>query len=177
MPAPATDTIASAQLNSPLGIIRVTARTNADGTAGVSEVAFDKPNDDAPDGSDAPAPLKHILNEAIAQLHAYFASSRSTFDLPLAAHGTDFQHTVWRELCSIPAGITISYGELAKRVGGPNYSRAVGAANGANPIAIIVPCHRVIDSQGKLHGYAGGLERKRWLIDHERAMCGATLFV
>ena len=89
------------------------------------------------------------------------------FDLPLAAAGTDFQRQVWSELRRIPYGTTISYGELARRIGNPQASRAVGLANGRNPISIIVPCHRVIGATGTLTGYGGGLERKRWLLDHE----------
>jgi methylated-DNA-[protein]-cysteine S-methyltransferase len=100
-------------------------------------------------------------------LAAYFAGELTEFDLPMKMIGTEFQKTVWRELLNIPFGVTISYGELADRVGNPNASRAVGAANGRNPISIIVPCHRVIGSNGKLTGYGGGLERKEWLLAHE----------
>jgi O-6-methylguanine DNA methyltransferase len=87
--------------------------------------------------------------------------------LPLGPRGTPFQQQVWAALCDIPYGETISYGELARRVGRPGSARAVGAANGSNPISIVVPCHRVIGSNGKLTGYGGGLPRKAWLIDHE----------
>lgn len=105
--------------------------------------------------------------EAKKQMQAYFAGDLTEFDLPLNMIGTEFQKTVWRELQNIPFGVTISYGELAERVGNPSASRAVGAANGRNPISIIVPCHRVIGSNGKLTGYGGGLERKEWLLAHE----------
>ncbi|MBS1790380.1 MAG: methylated-DNA--[protein]-cysteine S-methyltransferase [Acidobacteria bacterium] len=105
--------------------------------------------------------------EARKQLAAYFAGELTKFDLPLAMRGTEFQKQVWRELQTIPFGVTISYGELAERVGNPNSSRAVGAANGRNPISIIVPCHRVIGANGKLTGYGGGMERKEWLLAHE----------
>lgn len=101
------------------------------------------------------------------QLEAYFAGELRTFDLPLAAAGTEFQKRVWRELCTIPYGQTINYGELARRVGNPKASRAVGLANGRNPISIVVPCHRVIGADGTLTGYGGGLPRKRWLLQHE----------
>lgn len=101
------------------------------------------------------------------QMQAYFAGELTDFDLPLKMIGTDFQKTVWLELQTIPFGTTISYGELAQRVGNPSASRAVGAANGRNPISIIVPCHRVIGSNGKLTGYGGGMERKEWLLAHE----------
>lgn len=108
------------------------------------------------------------LREAIRQLRAYFAGELETFDLPLAPEGTPFQQTVWKHLCDIPYGETISYGELARRVGNPNASRAVGLANGSNPIAIVVPCHRVIGSNGKLTGYGGGLPIKEKLLALER---------
>jgi methylated-DNA-[protein]-cysteine S-methyltransferase len=104
------------------------------------------------------------LEEAVRQLRAYFEGELREFDLPLAPQGTEFQKRVWRELRNIPYGTTISYGELARRVGNPNGSRAVGLANGANPISIIIPCHRVIGSNGKLTGYGGGLERKQLLL-------------
>lgn len=106
--------------------------------------------------------------EAIRQLRAYFAGELEEFDLPLAPEGTPFQQQVWQELCRIPYGETISYGELARRIGNPNASRAVGLANGSNPIPIIIPCHRVIGSNGKLTGYGGGLPIKEKLLALER---------
>lgn len=105
--------------------------------------------------------------ESREQLAAYFAGELSEFDLPLNLLGTEFQQGVWRELQNIPYGLTISYGELANRIGNPNSSRAVGLANGHNPISIIVPCHRVIGANGKLTGYGGGIKRKEWLLAHE----------
>jgi methylated-DNA-[protein]-cysteine S-methyltransferase len=102
-----------------------------------------------------------------AQLEEYFAGERVAFDVPLDLEGTPFRRTVWSALREIPYGATVSYGELARQLGVPNASRAVGAANGSNPISIIVPCHRVIGSGGDLTGYAGGLERKRFLLRHE----------
>jgi methylated-DNA-[protein]-cysteine S-methyltransferase len=107
------------------------------------------------------------LKQPRAQLQAYFAGELRDFKLPLAAEGTPFQQRVWRALCDIPYGETISYGELARRIGQPTASRAVGLANGQNPISIVVPCHRVIGANGSLTGYGGGLERKRWLLAHE----------
>jgi len=101
------------------------------------------------------------------QLHEYFAGTRREFDLPLRLQGTVFQRRVWQELTEIPYGTTWSYGQLAKRLGNPNASRAVGLANGQNPISILVPCHRVIGADGSLTGYGGGLERKQWLLTHE----------
>jgi len=106
--------------------------------------------------------------ETICQLKAYFSGELEAFDLPLAPEGTTFQLHVWQQLCEIPFGETISYGELARRIGNPNASRAVGLANGANPIPIIIPCHRVIGSNGKLIGYGGGLAIKEKLLALER---------
>jgi methylated-DNA-[protein]-cysteine S-methyltransferase len=108
-----------------------------------------------------------ILAKARAQLTEYFSGTATEFDLPLGPHGTPFQIRVWEALRAIPHGQTISYGELARRLGAPKAMRAVGAANGRNPIPIIVPCHRVIGARGDLTGFGGGLERKRWLLDHE----------
>ncbi len=107
------------------------------------------------------------LPEAARQLQEYFAGNRRDFDLPLRLSGTEFQQRVWRALTEIPCGETWSYGELAKRIGNPNASRAVGLANGRNPVSIVVPCHRVIGADGSLTGYGGGLQRKQWLLAHE----------
>lgn len=108
------------------------------------------------------------FREARAQLQAYFDGQLTAFDLELSSHGTAFQRSVWRALCTIRYGETESYGGLARRVGSPSASRAVGLANGKNPISIIVPCHRVIGADGSLTGYGGGMERKKWLLEHER---------
>ena len=113
-----------------------------------------------------------ILVKTCAQLTEYFAGTRTTFDLPLEFSGTDFQLQVWQMLRAIPYGTTTSYGELARRLGDPTASRAVGAANGQNPIPVIVPCHRVIGANGDLTGFGGGLDRKRWLLEHEGALLG-----
>ncbi|WP_343744179.1 methylated-DNA--[protein]-cysteine S-methyltransferase [Chitinophaga sp.] len=110
----------------------------------------------------------HLLLECAQQLHEYFAGERKIFDLPIQQPGTDFQQTVWEQLTRIPFGQTISYLQLAHRIGNPKSIRAVGTTNGKNQLAIIVPCHRVIGANGTLVGYAGGLWRKRWLLDHER---------
>jgi methylated-DNA-[protein]-cysteine S-methyltransferase len=112
------------------------------------------------------------LKPARQQLEAYFAGELKHFDLPLRGEGTDFQQTVWQALCAIPYGETLSYGELARRIGQPTAARAVGLANGQNPISIIVPCHRVIGAKGTLTGYGGGLPRKKWLLAHEAAHSG-----
>ena len=110
-----------------------------------------------------------LVTEARRQLTAYFAGRLKIFDLPLAPNGTDFQRRVWSALRKIPFGTTISYLDRARRVGNAAAVRAVGAANGRNPIPIIVPCHRVIGSNGSLTGFGGGLPRKRWLLRHEGA--------
>lgn len=110
----------------------------------------------------------------IAQLAEYFEGTRTEFELPLALHGTPFQLTVWRALRTIPYGETISYGQLADRIGRPTASRAVGLANGKNPISIVVPCHRVIGSTGGLTGYGGGLDRKRMLLNFESDVIGLS---
>ena len=107
----------------------------------------------------------HGLTSAIAR---YFAGDLHAIDaLPVKTAGTEFQRTVWRALRDIACGTTISYGELARRIGRPEAVRAVGLANGANPVGIVVPCHRVIGANGALTGYGGGMERKRWLLDHD----------
>ncbi|QDU73541.1 Bifunctional transcriptional activator/DNA repair enzyme Ada [Bremerella volcania] len=109
-----------------------------------------------------------VLSEAAQQIDQYFRGERSEFTLPLRLDGTSFQETVWQKLLEIPYGQTRSYGELAKQLGKPNASRAVGRTNGDNRLAIVVPCHRVVRSDGHLCGYAGGLWRKKWLLEHER---------
>jgi methylated-DNA-[protein]-cysteine S-methyltransferase len=106
--------------------------------------------------------------ETKRQLTAYFAGSLTELDLPLQMQGTVFQQRVWEALKTIPYGTTLSYGALAQQIGQPKASRAVGLANGRNPVSIIVPCHRVIGANGKLTGYGGGIERKQWLLNHER---------
>ena len=109
-----------------------------------------------------------VLLETERQLGEYFAGTRRTFDVPLSFAGTDFQKRVWAALLAIPFGETRSYGEIAQQLGTPGASRAVGAANGRNPISIIAPCHRVVGSTGKLTGFAGGLEAKAFLLELER---------
>ena len=133
-----------------------------------------------PDPTHGPAPTERHRDEAPfgaarEQLDAYFAGELETFDLPLAPAGTDFQRRVWDELARIPFGETISYSQLAERIGNPRTVRAVGLANGRNPISIVVPCHRVIGADGSLVGYGGGLENKRWLLEHEAVALGHRL--
>jgi methylated-DNA-[protein]-cysteine S-methyltransferase len=122
----------------------------------------------------APAPEWEHDPEALAeparQLREYFAGERTEFDLELVMEGTDFQRAVWEHLKAIPYGETTTYGAIAGALGRPDRARAVGAANGRNPIAIIVPCHRVIGADGSLVGFGGGLERKKTLLDHEHAV-------
>jgi methylated-DNA-[protein]-cysteine S-methyltransferase len=128
-----------------------------------------RPDDDAfgvrDDGSAAFA-------DVVRQLGEYFAGERTDFDVPLDLGGTEFQRRVWDALREIPYGVTWSYGQLAAHIGSPGASRAVGLANGRNPIAVIVPCHRVVGANGKLTGYGGGLERKQQLLDLERGGAG-----
>ncbi len=113
--------------------------------------------------------------EVVAELEAYFAGELTAFTVPVAPRGTPFQERVWAALLTIPHGTTISYGEQARRLGVPNASRAVGAANGRNPVSIVVPCHRVIGGSGALTGYGGGLERKKWLLDFEAQRSRAAM--
>jgi len=126
--------------------------------------------DHAPTGQQSWRRDDSQFKEAVGQVEAYFAGELIDFDLPLQLDGTDFQRRVWKGLQGIPYGQTISYGELARRVGNAKACRAVGLANGRNPVAVIVPCHRVIGANGTLTGFGGGLDRKRWLLDHERSL-------
>lgn len=114
-----------------------------------------------------PSKVNAVMQKAEAQINEYFEGKRTSFDLPLSFEGTDFQKKVWGELLKIPFGTTISYKELAIRVGNEKGSRAVGTANSKNPISILVPCHRVIGENGSLTGYAGGLENKKYLLSLE----------
>jgi len=109
-----------------------------------------------------------VLVTAASQLTEYFAGERQDFEVPLDMVGTDFQREAWKALQSIPYGSTVSYGEQARRIGKPRAVRAIGAANGRNPVGVIVPCHRVVGADGSLTGYGGGLPTKAWLLDHER---------
>ena len=111
-----------------------------------------------------------VIVATVAQLGEYFDGEREEFDLPLDPVGTDFQQAAWTALRTIPYGTTVSYGEQAARMGDRRKARAVGAANGRNPISIVVPCHRVVGSNGSLTGFAGGIDTKAWLLDHERGL-------
>lgn len=121
------------------------------------------------------SPNPHAFNDAVDQLNAYFAGELTTFELELDLRGSAFQRRVWQALLTIPFGETQSYGEIAEQIGAPGAARAVGLANGHNPIAIVVPCHRVIGASGSLTGYGGGLDRKRSLLALERRHTSATL--
>ncbi len=149
-------------VDSPLGPLTLVV-TDADALAGL----FMTGQKHAPDDADLGERDDTVAGEAAAQLTEYFAGSRTTFDLDLDPQGTDFQRRVWLALGAIPYGTTETYGHLAERIGSPRGTRAVGAATGCNPIGIIVPCHRLVGSSGELTGYAAGLDRKRWLLDHE----------
>ena len=118
-------------------------------------------------GEDVEVGEHPLLDAAAAQLDEYFSGDRRDFDLPLDPRGSPFQLRAWQALCTIPYGETVSYGEQARRLGDVNKARAVGAANGRNPISIIVPCHRVIGSDGSLTGFGGGIPTKAWLLAHE----------
>jgi len=154
--------------HSPIGAIEIRATA-----AAVTAVEYveDRPAADAirREPCAAPAGAHPLLEEAQRQLAAYFAGSLRCFDLPLALDGTPFQRQVWRQLLNVGYGETASYGAIAAAIDNPKAVRAVGAANGRNPVAIIVPCHRIIGSGGraKMTGYGGGLWRKEWLLRHE----------
>ncbi len=119
-------------------------------------------------------PNERAFADVVGQLEAYFAGDRCDFELDLELAGSEFQRRVWQALMTIPYGETQSYGQIAEQIGASGAARAVGLANGHNPIAIIVPCHRVIGASGGLTGYGGGLDRKRWLLDMERSRLSAT---
>ena len=128
------------------------------------------------DGGEISKVIPSVLQEAVAQLQDYFDGQRTHFDLTLNLAGTEFQQKVWKGLCEIPFGKTMSYLELAKQLGDVKAIRAVASANGKNPLWIVVPCHRVIGTDGSLTGYAGGLWRKKWLLEHENPSTQQSLF-
>jgi methylated-DNA-[protein]-cysteine S-methyltransferase len=154
--------LAYAYLESPIGTLLL-----AGDASGLQQILFStdgRPARPDPEWQEDPS----ALTEPVRQLNAYFAGQLEQFDLALLPQGTPFQQTVWSELQKIPYGETISYGELARRIGNPKASRAVGLANGSNPISIVIPCHRVIGSNGKLTGYGGGLPIKEKLLALEK---------
>lgn len=145
-------------INGPVGYLRLSEENNS-----LTKISFIKGE------ATIILPENELLKNTTQQLNEYFSGSRHTFDLPLNPTGTEFQLKVWQELGNIPYGITLSYQEIANRLGDPKCIRAAARANGQNPIAIIIPCHRVIGSRGDMVGYAGGIERKKFLLAHEGA--------
>jgi len=152
-----------AYLDTPIGILLVAGDADS-----VRRIAFPRRGKAVKPEPEWQESQRGPVGEAVRQLREYFSARRTGFDLPLAPEGTTFQHSVWRRLQEIPYGETISYGELARRVGNPKASRAVGTANGANPLPIVIPCHRVIAGDGTLGGFGGGLPTKQTLLDMER---------
>lgn len=153
-------------INSPLGITKIVG--DEDGVAVISV-------SDA-DTKDISPEIPEVLKEAVSQLQEYFDKKRTDFDFKLNPKGTEFQQKVWKSLLEIPYGKTISYMDQTKKLGDIKAIRAVASANGKNPLWIVVPCHRVIGTNGSLTGYAGGLSRKKWLIEHENPTTQQSLF-
>ena len=151
-------------MNTPIGSLLI-----AENLSGVSAIIFNADSFSIPDSW---IQVENLSSEVMKQLQEYFNGGRYEFDLPLAPEGTSFQLEVWRALEKIPYGETISYLDLAKRIGKAAAVRAVGAANGANPLPIVIPCHRVIGHNGKLTGYGGGLEKKQYLLSMESLYLG-----
>ncbi|MEI7811460.1 MAG: methylated-DNA--[protein]-cysteine S-methyltransferase [Ignavibacteria bacterium] len=151
--------------NSPIGAIEISGTED-----GLNTLYFR--SDSCPGGNAIPGCLLNCIN----QLDEYFKGKRQIFDLSLNPAGTDFQKRVWKELINIPFGETISYLELARRLGDAKAMRAVGGANGKNKISVIIPCHRVIGTNGKLTGYGGELWRKQWLLNHENSLAEFNIF-
>ncbi len=160
MAAPADEKRFTAYYRSDIGTVEVIGTGN-----GILSVNFREERPSRNPKTDAPPP---VIKECLRQLDEYFRGRRTSFSLKLSLKGTDFQQKVWRQLLKIPYGETLSYKNVAKAIGRPRSTRAVGGANHNNAIGIIVPCHRVIGHNGKLVGYGGGLWRKEWLLRHER---------
>ncbi|MDR6969046.1 methylated-DNA-[protein]-cysteine S-methyltransferase [Flavobacterium arsenatis] len=155
----------TAYIKSPLGITEIIGDEN--GISSISVLDSEK---------EITKEIPGVLKEAVAELQEYFAGNRNDFTFKLNPKGTDFQQKVWQELLNIPFGKTISYLELSKKLGDVKAIRAVASANGKNPLWIVVPCHRVIGTDGSLTGYAGGLWRKKWLLEHENPTTQQSLF-
>ena len=153
-------------VSSPIGDLRLVASD-----AGLREIRLPLPEHHRPRASAKEDPDHPVLHAARAQLEEYFAGQRTEFDVPLDVVGTDFQRQVWAALNEIPHGDTATYGQIADRIGRPGSARAVGGANGRNPVPLVVPCHRVIGADGAMVGYGGpaeeGIAIKRWLLSHE----------
>lgn len=154
----------TAYIKTPLGIARIVGDEN-----GISEIS-------ALDEGIVSEKIPSVLQEAVTQLQDYFQGKRTDFNFKLNPKGTDFQQRVWQELLNIPYGKSISYMDLSKKMGDVKAIRAAASANGKNPIWIVVPCHRVIGTDGSLTGYAGGLWRKKWLLEHENPTNQQSLF-
>jgi methylated-DNA-[protein]-cysteine S-methyltransferase len=160
-------------MQSPVGVLTLVASD-----AGLVAVLWPEDNPKRVRLEPAREDAEHaVLKAAMAQLQEYFAGARKEFDLPFDVRGTAFQKLVWEQLLAIPYGETRSYGDIAKRLGKPAASRAVGAANGRNPLSIVVPCHRVIGTSGTLTGFAGGLDAKRALLELEGIWMGEALLL
>lgn len=161
-----TQTLCLKRVDSPIGELRLVAAPTAllavlwpeerEGRVRFSSEPLDGSNE--------------VLDQAVAELQEYFAGTRRTFDVPIELRGTEFQQSVWLALAEIPYGETSTYSKQAAAVGRPTAMRAVGSANGRNPLSIVLPCHRIVAANGGLAGFAGGLDTKRWLLDHERTV-------
>jgi len=153
-------------INSPLGITKIVGDEDGVAVISVSDVGTNEVSPEIPE----------ILKEAVSQLQEYFDKKRTDFTFKLNPKGTEFQQKVWKSLLEIPYGKTVSYMDQTKKLGDIKAIRAVASANGKNPLWIVVPCHRVIGTNGSLTGYAGGLSRKKWLIEHENPTTQQSLF-
>ena len=162
-----TDPTYSRTIVSPVGPLTAVATDH-----GLRAVLWPEDERIAFDSTPVEAPGHPVLDAVEAQLGEYFAGDRVAFDVPLDLRGTDFQVSVWQALAEIPFGETSTYGDQAARIGRPKAARAVGAANGMNPVSIVLPCHRIVGKDGSLTGFAGGLDTKRFLLDHEQAIAG-----
>ncbi|MGO4772619.1 methylated-DNA--[protein]-cysteine S-methyltransferase [Flavobacterium sp. W22_SRS_FK3] len=156
----------TAYINSPLGITKITGDESGIAVISVLDV----------DSNEVSVEIPDVLKKAVSQLEEYFEGKRTDFDLKLNPQGTEFQQKVWKALLEIPYGKTISYMDQTKKLGDIKAIRAVASANGKNPLWIVIPCHRVIGTNGSLTGYAGGLSRKKWLLEHENPTKQQSLF-
>ncbi len=157
----------SVQMPSPLGPMRIDADDRALKNGAIVGIYFEGQRWEPASVSQASIKKIAVIEQAIEQLNEFFSGNRAKFNLPLQPIGTNFQQQVWQQIASIGCADSLSYGVIAQRIDRPKASRAVGAATGRNPISIVIPCHRVLGASGALTGYAGGLERKVWLLAHE----------
>ncbi|MVM34050.1 methylated-DNA--[protein]-cysteine S-methyltransferase [Spirosoma sp. HMF4905] len=160
----------TAVFDSPLGSVRISGDNKGVSVISCTDISVREIGSE----TGLAGSLDEPVREAVRQLQDYFAGTRQTFDFPLNPAGTAFQQTVWRALLDVPFGTTLSYLALSRRIGDEKAIRAVAAANGRNPLWIVVPCHRIIGSDGSLTGYAGGLWRKQWLLEHEGAFARSS---